>query len=878
MTLESIDSQPRTWDECLPNHLLFFLLAWSHGVINKLPNRLKLDIMNSSDVTVNKYVTARSFVNNCISYVTNSFSPVQENHAARAIRTRKFLTIIRLKAKCYNDNDLQFALKHYPYIKNLESPHSVRFPKELVRASADYSICRLSPRDLLTIFSSQPNLLILFSHHDLIFITNLILFVNFFPHRQDIIAALAALSLTDFIKACKHITKLVKEVHPNLLPSVVDLAELQNLVGFQNPPFPEFDLFSEMEKFANAGTLEHGPSTDRFTYPFFRSLWLTSLNLFVPTNAVSPYDKSLVEFLNELDFDETVGTSDLFRIVYKDGNKTIRRKARKNQIKFFLEPTSLQKDLLNESSWVCSAIEKYELSKIRLAVANPTYVFLIEQYLKKFIQKWDKNIEIIKPSTNILDEVILHRYLCELPLYFLPWDYAQGDHQITNLEMTDCINLLLQAHNFTNPDIAWCKEKWISLLQNRYLTSPNLPDVKLRVKGGLPSGTNFTADFWNWISPAYFTTCSTLGKVRPVKSKIKGDDSIFGFSDPLDGVVLRQLYACLGLQAGVGKFGITQNYAEFLRTIHYHPSNRTFGYPGRAIPLLVQRRPWKSPNVNFLEKLKTLFEQIGTVVRRGGCEIYAFKLGNSLISNAGRFGTIFSKLAQTSPRNGGWGLLLATDSKISVATYDVVSEGALVLRFSDQLQSDVSWSGSVAVLTNLATKFSISLGPVTHGQAVAFAKKRLVTRLRSGDFPGLTELMREAWDTSILSYRFRRADQPTVNERLRCLQVFRETLGYIVSLIGCWPNTAGFDDYKAFVSELDSLSIPYIQEAAELYNPPELLSPFRVDYKIHPKVRGQVQNALASIFSTYPDMLLNVSFNDLYCSYATADTLRSFMY
>lgn len=552
-----------------------------------------------------------------------------------------------------------------------------RWAKKLPpRTKADFAIRRSFFRDVLSILfkNLDPTLQqqlqkqkILIARTDMTttgnILTYLLIILN--SKHKKLFEKLSLIKLLTFsvetlIDIAGKITKATKKVISS--PEGRELAglfsELGGLTGFRCSPFSGYDPEGDVLEFCESGGRRHEPvvGSDRY-----RSIWLKNVyrSASFASQKVLSEPTSLLEFIRDVKFDETKGSSSIGRLEVSvrqdDGSyKTTRIKARKNLITMCSDPEAIAEQCERHVRNVMTGIEKNELGKIRTAVSSPLEQFLLEQHAKeRFDKNWAKKDPLICNFSGLDEEFDFFSGLASRMegRYVLPFDYKAGDHQISEEELDD----VLWAFKCHSPDPdRW--EKLRSLNKRRFMVNPKTRKL-IPVLGGLSSGSNLTTDSWNLFSPNTFRTLVEYFDVRGASAVTKGDDCIFMFDDYATAIYVRTLYTAVRIEAGFGKFTILNGGGDFLRT--FVGRDHVQGVVARAIPLLYQRRPWSSPPVSAAEKCAVVSRQFSTVLRRARVPLHRVsELCHELNARLAKrlFTPRVADLVRTSTVCGGLGL------------------------------------------------------------------------------------------------------------------------------------------------------------------------------------------------------------------------------
>jgi len=433
-------------------------------------------------------------------------------------------------------------------------------------------------------------------------------------------------SIYTFGKDVEHMTKVMKRVSDIIktsgahLPDWELFVECSGMSGYRNLPFPGFDYESEVKHLADAG-IEHRWSEDKKWFAQYCHDKLYRLP--------RKWNKKLT-FLQFLQSDIwlTSGSSSLGHyIIVIDGVEN-RIKCKKNMIKDIFTPEELEELCLNHKTQENSVVVKNELGKVRLAVSSDVLTYFSMAYIgycsSKFYEDWDSVVsgESVNDQINRLNQMVSQ---CK-DKFGMPYDYASFDHQPETHELKSIYSVMAEVGIQNTPD----RSTFLTLFHNTLgafdkatlYTRANVDDhnveMTLPIRGGLMSGLFITAivgNGWNKVvTDLNKDMLQERGKdIRDLTSYIKGDDSSF-FSK--DASLLQEMelgYRKMNVKGGVGKFSIMWGRNEFLRT---WMAERCYGYAGRIIPGLMQRKPWSNTPWSGSMIIDAIYKDIHILRRR----------------------------------------------------------------------------------------------------------------------------------------------------------------------------------------------------------------------------------------------------------------------
>lgn len=406
------------------------------------------------------------------------------------------------------------------------------------------------------------------------------------------------------------------------------VVECGGLIGYRNYPFPGFDVVEETRKLA-------GEVTER---PGGAESWLEVFNGVAEAELVTPKDLGewmpFREWVAAAEW-QTAGASSVGRVEWEwDGAKGKSFKARKNLLPFVVDLAALAEEALTEwrGRQENYCIIKSELGKLRLAVASDVYTYLKMAWMSKlaggFYLAWDGSTmdegfwEQTTRIYNMLQDLNKR--------YQMPWDYKSFDHQpwleevviiekkkhkvarLTvppeGLEEFDSIADDIES-GFFNSVLYTPKQTWAERGKHMFKVvagvESGLADTS---KLGNAWNTVMTRVVWRWLQAGQVGISGML--------EIRGDDTALSDSHYLRLLLFRLGYAVMGAEGADAKFGILRLRTELLR-VSYEVKEGARGYAARALPGLMQRKPWSNTPWSDESVALTVAETARTLRRRG---------------------------------------------------------------------------------------------------------------------------------------------------------------------------------------------------------------------------------------------------------------------
>jgi hypothetical protein len=432
---------------------------------------------------------------------------------------------------------------------------------------------------------------------------------------------------------------------------------LGSLGGYRNPPYPGFDIFKEARALADGGLEMYFPPGVTFA-DGAKVLDVAP----VPTDFLSYHDY-VVSGKWMTSGACSVGRLQL-SVQREDGTwKEKSIKARKNFVLDCVDVEQLYRDSLTATEQRNTVIVKSELGKIRLAVAGDMYTYLKMAWVTYLTGgaylKWPGSSLNETPREQLTR---MRRFLEKVAAGpGLPYDYAAFDHQPPTSELLTLWashaslaranvpgDARVEFEGVVNNVAAGFEHATLSVHEGE-------SELLLQILGGLMSGlgiTSIVGNAWNTVKTELARNLlSRCGRdISKMTSDVRGDDSAIFDPDPVNLVLMNEAYKALGVKGGEGKFSVQAHGMEFLRVWF---SDVCSGYPARAIPGLVQRKPWSNEPWEDVAVVRSIHD-VCAILRRRGCEMD--QVWRSLRSSWCRFHSIPVSALCVPTSMGGWGV------------------------------------------------------------------------------------------------------------------------------------------------------------------------------------------------------------------------------
>lgn len=418
------------------------------------------------------------------------------------------------------------------------------------------------------------------------------------------------------------INQIVKK-YPCEMSFRLTMAEAAGLTGYRQPPFPGFDERKETQALCDGGA-EHG---------LYGTDWLKEFE----RQARKVVRKTQVPYVRYVTLDEyirsdqakTSGASSIGKVEYEFEGETEKFKARKNFLLDIYAPGEVLK-IVNEGSGkqTANAFVKPELGKCRIAVTGDVSSYYIMSWLNDLAGH-----SYLQWPSNTLEENALQQtqrmetMMAQLEQSFsLPFDYKGFDRQPTTEEIQILMRLYLE---FALENVPLEDKRQVEIYIEQVIASFSNATTTVwvkgqkyeyTVKGGVQSGIRFTSllgNFWNMVMSSYvYDMVRGSDYVKSVY--VRGDDSAIIATNYASCLLFRLGYMAINAVGHDAKYGIHYENSEFLR-VWYTPQ-RLYGYPNRAIPGLMQRKPWTGEPWDEESTIRNLIDTVNIIKRRTGRE------------------------------------------------------------------------------------------------------------------------------------------------------------------------------------------------------------------------------------------------------------------
>jgi hypothetical protein len=543
--------------------------------------------------------------------------------------------------------------------------------------------------------------------------------------------------------------------------------ECSGVTGFRSLPFPGFDLLKETKELA-AGGLAHSWSEDHQWFAQYAKSKLYMLPK--KWNIRMGFREYIASGLWA-----TSGSSSMGYMMIKYEKDSVehekRVKVRKNLVLDVITVDDLYTLCMSWDRQDNKVIVKSELGKVRLAVACDLPMYLQMAYVDycagDYYQGWPNVVSAESPAQQLTRMMEMLRL--SLAMYGMPFDYKGFDHQpqthelaavegvtmavgrnnVDDLEEYDriCANIMYSwDRSFLTLTIPHNKDDDHSGHKQKQHNNSQKDEVTFKVTGGLNSGLKITSLASNACNTLYTNIAceflQSLGyNLSEVQIFLKGDDTSFFAPRAEILQAIYKMYKAMNIQAGEGKFSILRRGNEFLRTWY---SDRCYGYPGRLIPTLNQRKPWSNTPWTPLNVLEAQYKTVVTLRRRVIDQSRLNDWWQFLSTRWCHLHSIPAGAVSIPTRLGGMGL----------GTWDGKSCLYPHLPPMPKLKATpiISTTYRKDALLTLAAEYSL---PISDTVAESIVLDQVKMSIQSDDLPISSKILRDSWNSERKSLHFK---------------------------------------------------------------------------------------------------------------------------
>jgi hypothetical protein len=270
------------------------------------------------------------------------------------------------------------------------------------------------------------------------------------------------------------------------------------------------------------------------------------------------------------------------------------------------------------------------------------------------------------------------------------------------------------------------------------------------VTGGLMSGLRITTavgNAWNTVMTGLvLKVLKDIGiNTEDVERYIRGDDSAIFTNTAAKGMLVKVGYDIVGAKGGEGKFSLQAGKMEFLRVWY---DTKCSGYPMRALPNLVQRKPWSSEAWTPDYVIRAIYETIRTLRRRSPHRLTQInRLWSTLSGDWCRDHRVPRQSLSVPVHMGGFAIEggSAQNLRIVPRVHTVVEKTGLKVLNQTTWRKDQKQK-------YFAETYNIA---ISDSRASQLAQNQLISTLVSDDIPVVAKTCREQWkkDTAGRTYR-----------------------------------------------------------------------------------------------------------------------------
>lgn len=526
-------------------------------------------------------------------------------------------------------------------------------------------------------------------------------------------------------------------------PHWQDFAEAATLTGYRNKPFPGFDEVAETRLLAAGGNDRHlfGRSFDALTDKYLsavpKPLAFVTFEAFVLSGDWVTAGSS---------------TEGKIEVTLPDGT-TKKIKARKNNVPDVIDLSDLAVRAQYNIVQTNRAFAKAELGKLRVAVAGDLLTYLqmswINMLMNGAYKQWPGSTieESFVTQTTRMAKMLR---LC-LVKYGLPFDYAGFDHQPLQSEI---VTIWKKLCSIARLNVPYGETKCFDDIVERTVQGFASATVSVRddngaqivfpVTGGLQSGLRITTcvgNAWNTIiTQLAIELLNEIGlDTSTVERYIRGDDSAI-FTDTAGlGSLIKAGYDIIGAKGGEGKFSLQSHSVEFLR-VWYH--DHCSGYPLRALPGLVQRKPWSSEPWSPDYVMRASFEVVKTLRRRSPhLRLQVDRVWDALANGWCRDHNVPRASFRASVHNGGFAIEGGANVTEVIFPRVKTSVNLTGLKINNQN----SWRAK-----KIGAYFSERYSLAVDGDICkTIASQEMISSMLSDDVPELSRVARTEWTQAV---------------------------------------------------------------------------------------------------------------------------------
>lgn len=545
--------------------------------------------------------------------------------------------------------------------------------------------------------------------------------------------AKALRSMDDWQLVSKAVSDMLKK-SPTTMTMRLRYCEASGLSGYRNPPFQNFDFIAETKKLAEGGE-EHGIVGEDWIEEFKNAATAVRGG----SIAKSVEWMTLEDFIAS-DLATTGGASTWGKVEWEFEGEKGKFKARKNFLLDITTPEFLAKETrANLGKQVNKSFIKSELGKMRIAVTGDIWSYFSQAWLNYLAG----GVYLSWPG-NTLDEKIgqqtkrMSAMLSALDgQYGLPFDFAAFDHQPQTIEVVELADQFLSCGEYNVPtsqrdDWFDVKSRTLESFRNAELVAHDKgQEYIFPIEGGVQSGIRLTSllgNYWNSVMTEIAKVMvRRLGYEGPLPSWLRGDDSAIYGENYWVVLIMRLAYAAINAVGNDSKYGIHFQNSEFLRI--WYSKERCYGYPNRAIPGIMQRKPWSSEPWDPEGVVKAQLDTVNIIQRRTG--VSQDDLRREVVRDWTRIRKQTSRWLELPVTLGGLGLLPFRGWTSSIA-WPKVEHPNIIFSNID--------SESYTLIQEKMEVWKLSAS-----EAKEIQQKRMVAKAASDDIRGLGKTFRDQY-------------------------------------------------------------------------------------------------------------------------------------
>jgi len=194
---------------------------------------------------------------------------------------------------------------------------------------------------------------------------------------------------------------------------------------------------------------------------------------------------------------------------------------------------------------------------------------------------------------------------------------------------------------------------------------------------------------------------------------------------------MRLAYQAINAIGSDAKYGIHYENSEFLRV--WYSKDRAYGYPNRAIPGLMQRKPWTNEPWSGDSTTEALFETVNTIERRLAVDLSVYRRVFSIVWSRNR--KLSARYLELPRSLGGLGLL-PWQGWVCDTPYPKLEKFGIKFKVGDD------------TYTRYIDKYS-DIATVSPDEARKLQQMSMISKAGTDDVPGINRTYRQRFNNLI---------------------------------------------------------------------------------------------------------------------------------